>query len=309
MFLSDTGGLRTTVEELRSTARWAEESGLATGWLPHLPWGLDALVAINVAGAVTSRIELGSAVAPTYPVHPMGMARLALSTNAAIGGRLALGLGPSHPSVIETMHGLSYDRPALHTREYLGILRKAFAGTGQLEARGEFFNFSSMFAVPGQSEPALFIAALAPLMLQIAGELADGTILWMADEHAITDHVLPRITRAAAAAGRPAPRIVAPLPTCITDDIDGGREQAARAFAAYAQIPTYKRILARGSGGEPAAVALVGTEDSCYERLRRLREVGVTDFVAAPFPFGADKAASIERTRAFVAAMAAEFHK
>ena len=95
-FISSTDGTRTDVGELRDAALWAEAAGFTTAWVPHLPSGLDAMVALTVAGQVTSRIELGSAVTPTYPVHPMSMARSALSVNAAIGGRLALGIGPSH---------------------------------------------------------------------------------------------------------------------------------------------------------------------------------------------------------------------
>ena len=264
------------------------------------------MVALTVAGQVTSRIELGSAVTPTYPVHPMSMARTALSVNAAIGGRLALGIGPSHPSVIENMHGLRYDRPALHTREYLQVLRAAFAGSGQLAGDGEFFNFASMFSVPGQREPVLLIAALAPLMLKLAGELADGTILWFADEHAIETHVVPRITEAAAAAGRPAPRVIAPFPVALCDEAEG-RERAAQTFAAYTQIPTYQRILARGSeGAGPAELVVVGDEATIERRLRRLAAAGVTDFVAAPFPVGSDRSESLRRTRDFLASLAPE---
>jgi F420-dependent oxidoreductase-like protein len=305
-FISDTGGARTEVGELRELARWAEDSGFTTAWVPHLPWGLDALVALCVAGQVTSRIELGSAVTPTYPVHPMSMARSALSVNAAIGGRLALGIGPSHPSVIENMHGLRYDRPAQHTREYVQTLRSAFAGTGQLDAHGEFFDFASMFSVPGQREPVLLIAALAPLMLKLAGELTDGTILWFADEHAIETHVVPRITAAASAAGRPAPRVIAPLPVALCDEAEG-RERAAHVFAAYTQIPTYQRILARGAeGASPAELVLVGDEAAIERRLRRFAAAGVTDFVAAPFPVGDDRGESMRRTRDFLAGLAPE---
>ena len=305
-FISDTGGARTDVGELRAVAAWAEASGFTTAWVPHLPWGLDAMVALSVAGQVTSHIELGSAVTPTYPVHPMSMARTALSVNAAVGGRLALGIGPSHAMVIENMHGLRYDRPALHTREYVQILRAAFAGTGQLEAHGEFFDFTSMFGVPGQREPVLLIAALAPLMLKLAGELTAGTILWFADEHAIETHVVPRITEAAAAAGRPAPRVIAPLPVALCDEAEG-RERAAQTFAAYTQIPTYQRILARGSeGASPADLVVVGDEAAIERRLRRLAAAGVTDFVAAPFPVGADRSESMRRTREFLATLAPE---
>jgi F420-dependent oxidoreductase-like protein len=217
---------------------------------------------------VTERIELGTAVVPTYPFHPMAMARSALSVNAVADGRLALGVGPSHPSVIESMYGLSYARAASHTREYVLALRRAFEGDGTAEAHGDFYDFSSMFAVPGAKRPGLLIAALAPRMLQIAGEHADGTILWFADDEALRSHVVPRITSAAAAAGRPAPRVISAIPTAVADESEG-RSQAAKAFGAYSQIPTYQRILARGAGNEPSDVVLVGSVPQIIDQVRR----------------------------------------
>jgi F420-dependent oxidoreductase-like protein len=309
IFIADTGGQGTTAVEVAATARWAEDAGFAGAWVPHLPWGLDALTAVAVAGAATSRIELGTAVVPTYPVHPMAMARTALSVNAAVGGRLALGLGPSHPSVIERMHGLAYDRPAAHTREYLTVLRQAFADTGSLEVDGEFFRFGSIFRVPGAREPGLLLAALAPLMLRVAGEVADGTVLWFADDHAVREHVVPRITAAAAAAGRPAPRIVSAMPIAVCDDEAVGRERAARAFAPYGDIPTYRRILDRGQSGGPGDVVFVGDERSLRDRLLRHAEAGVTEYLAAPFPVGDDREGSLRRTRDFLAGLAVEWNR
>src|SRR5262249_53523717 len=157
-----------------------------------------------------------------------------LSVNAALNGRLALGVGPSHPSVIEGMYGYRYDRPALHTRQYVLALRRAFAGDGTAESKGEFYTYRSMFSVPSATAPQLLIAALAPRMLQLAGEHTDGTILWFADEHALETHVVPRLAAAATAAGRPTPRIVSAMPTAVCDEAEG-RAQAARAFATYAQ--------------------------------------------------------------------------
>jgi 5,10-methylenetetrahydromethanopterin reductase len=117
---------------------------------------------------------------------------------------------------------------------------------------------------------------------------------------------VPRITDAAAAAGRPAPRVIAPLPVALCDEAEG-RERAAQTFAAYTQIPTYQRILARGSeGASPAELVVVGDEAAIERRLRRLAAAGVTDFVAAPFPVGADRAESMRRTRAFLATLAPE---
>ena len=99
IFVSDTGGERTGVEELQRRAQWVEENGFTSAWVPHIPWSLDALTALTLASNVTERIELGTAVVPTYPRHPLALAQQALSVQAASNGRLALGIGPSHPVV------------------------------------------------------------------------------------------------------------------------------------------------------------------------------------------------------------------
>src|SRR6476469_9016401 len=140
LFISDVSGEQTTIDELLANARAAEALGFTTGWVPHLPWSLDGLTALALAGQVTHTMELGTAVMPTYPRHPLAMAQQALSTQAATDGRLVLGIGPSHPVVIERMYGLEYQAPALHTREYVEVLRRAFAGTGNVEYHGEFFD-------------------------------------------------------------------------------------------------------------------------------------------------------------------------
>ena len=125
LFISDVSGEQTTIDELLANARAAEALGFSTGWVPHIPWSLDGLTALALAGQVTNQIELGTAVMPTYPRHPLAMAQQAMSTQAATDGRLVLGIGPSHPVVIESMHGLEYARPAHHTREYVEVDRKS----------------------------------------------------------------------------------------------------------------------------------------------------------------------------------------
>src|SRR6201990_668530 len=157
-FISAVSGAQTDVEELFANAGAPEALGFTTGWVPHIPWSLDGLTALALAGQVTNRIELGTAVMPTYPRHPLAMAQQAMSTQAATNGRLVLGIGPSHPVVIESMHGLEYRPPAPHPREYVEILRAAFAGAGHVEYRGEMFGFSSMLTVPGSTPAPIMIA-------------------------------------------------------------------------------------------------------------------------------------------------------
>src|SRR5690606_19174423 len=98
-----------------------------------IPWSLDALTALTLVARETTHLELGTAVVPTFPRHPMSLAQEALSVQAVAGGRLTLGIGPSHPVVIEKMYGLSYERAAAHTEEYVQVLRACVAGTGQVD--------------------------------------------------------------------------------------------------------------------------------------------------------------------------------
>ena len=313
LFIGDATGTRTSVEDLVASARSAEAAGFSTGWVPHIPWSLDGLTALALAGQVTERIELGTAVMPTYTRHPLAMAQQALSAQAASGGRVTLGIGPSHPVVIERMFGLEYDRPAAHTREYVEVLRRAVAASveqgrpdGEFVAfEGEFFRVSSMLVVPGADAPMpILIAALAPLMLRVAGEVTDGTITYWANEQAIGEHVVPRITRAADDAGRPSPRVVVGIPVAVVRDPAAARERAAQVFSAYEAIPTYQRILGRSGDAAPADVAIIGTEEEVLARLRAFEAAGATDLCAAPLGLDDDREESARRTVALLASAA-----
>jgi F420-dependent oxidoreductase-like protein len=308
LFISDVSGAQTDVDELLANARAAEALGFTTGWVPHIPWSLDGLTALALAGQVTTRIELGTAVMPTYPRHPLAMAQQAMSTQAASGGRLVLGIGPSHPVVIESMHGLAYERPAHHTREYVEVLRAAFAGTGHVEYHGECFDFSSMLVVPGSTPAPIMIAALAPRMLRLAGELTDGTITYWANERAVGEHIVPGIATGAESAGRPMPRVVVGLPVAVCDDADEGRERAAKLFEAYLNIPTYQRVLARGGDGTtPTDVAVIGTEAEVTTRLRAYADAGATDLCATALGLGPDREASQRATIELLASLGPDF--
>lgn len=306
VFIVETSEEQTSVDELRANARWADDAGLATGWLPHIPWSLDALTAATVAASAASRLELATAVVPTYPRHPLALAQQALSAQAVCGGRLTLGIGPSHPVVIESMFGLGYDHPARHVASVLDVLDAAFAGTGRVDVENDDFRVHSLLDVPGAAPTPVLVSALGPLMLRLAGSRTDGTILWMADEHAVGGHVVPRLAAAARDAGRPTPRVVAGLGVAVCDDADAGRREAARRFAVYGQLPTYRRMLDRGATGEPADVCVIGDEAAVTARLRSYRDAGVTDLAATVFPVGEDPAASRQRTRALLAELAPE---
>ncbi len=276
----------------------AERDGFDSYWMSHI-FSSDALTVLALAGARTSRIELGTSVVPVYGRHPFALAQQALTAQAAAGGRLALGIGLSHHVVVENMWGMSYAKPAAYMREYLSVLGPLLR-EGRVDHNGERFRVNAGLQVPGATPPALLIAALAPVMLRIAGELADGTVTWMSGVKAVETHIVPRITRAAKEAGRPQPRVCVGLPIAVTDDPAAARERAASVFQIYGQLPNYQRVLARGGAESPADVALVGGEAEVERQVRALASAGATDFAAVIFPVGDDASASIARTLAFV---------
>jgi 5,10-methylenetetrahydromethanopterin reductase len=282
------------LSRLRDQVQRAADDGFASAWMSNI-FGLDALTALAVAGSQVPGIELGTAVVPTYPRHPAVLAQQALTTATALDGRLTLGIGLSHKIVIEDMYGYSFDRPARHMREYLSILLPLLDGQ-QASFQGETMRARIGLSTPRPGRVPVLLAALAPQMLRLAGQRTDGTVLWMTGPATIRDYIVPTIREAAAAAGRPSPRVVCLLPVCVTDDPDGARARANRVFAIYAQLPSYRAMLDREGAAQPGDVVLTGDEDAVAAQIRALEEAGVTDFVAAEYARGDDQV----RTRALL---------
>src|SRR3954447_9862521 len=139
LFIAEAAVDGSDVATVLERARWAVDHGFTTGWVRHIPWSLDGLTPFALAGQVTERIEVGSAVMPTWTRHPYAMAQQALTTQAAVGGRLLLGIGPSHPEWVANAYGESYDRPMRHVREYLAVLESAFSRRGQVDFIGKTY--------------------------------------------------------------------------------------------------------------------------------------------------------------------------
>lgn len=260
----------------------AETMGFLSAWAPNVRGG-DALTMLAVAGARTSRIELGTFVVPTYPRHPTALAQQALTAAALAGGRLTLGIGLSHRVVMEEMLGFDWDRPIRHMREYLACLLPLLRGEA-VEFRGEEFRINGYaLAIPGGAAPPLLIAALGPQMLRLTGRHADGTAIWMGGPRYLAEHVVPVLNAAAREAGRPAPRILAGLPVCVTDRPDEARAHANTTFERYGQLPSYRAALDKEGAAGPADVALIGSATEVSAGIRRLAEAGATDLAAAVF--------------------------
>ena len=280
--------------KLRENLQRAADDGLASAWMSNI-FGVDALTALAVAGSQVPGIEVGTAVVPTYPRHPAALAQQARTVAAAVDGRLVLGIGLSHKIVIEDMFGYDFGRPLLHMREYLAVLLPLLDGQ-PASFSGVTVRANIGLSTPSPGRVPVVVAALGPQMLRLAGEQTDGTVLWMTGPATVRDHVVPAITAAADGAGRPSPRVVCILPVCVTSDPAGARERAARVFAIYGDLPSYRAMLDREGAAGPADVALAGDEDAVGAQVGALAEAGVTDFVAGEYTRGPDG----DRTRAFL---------
>jgi F420-dependent oxidoreductase-like protein len=279
------------ISSIIDAARTAADAGFASFWLPQV-FGVDALTALALVGREVPRVELGTAVVPTFPRHPVVLAQQALTTQAATGGRLALGIGLSHQLVIEGMYGYSFEKPVRHMREYLEIL-VPLIHEGSVSFAGDTLTGRCGINIEGATPCPILLAALGTKMLELAGTVADGTLTWMTGPATIESHVVPTITAAAARANRPPPRIGVALPVCLTDDPDAARERAERTFKIYGTLPSYRAMLDREGAAGPADVAVVGSEADIRAQLEELFDRGTTEFVANVF------GSRDERTRTF----------
>jgi F420-dependent oxidoreductase-like protein len=299
--IGDITGAPADLDGIIAQAKAAEADGFASGWLANI-FGMDAILGAAFCARATTRLEVGTAVVPTFARHPVAMAQQALSAQAAARGRFALGVGLSHQIVIEGMLGLSFAKPYSHMKEYLAVLAPLIR-EGSVSFAGEEYRVNAQVAVPGASPCPILVAALAPRMLALTGRVADGTITWMTGPKTIRDHTVPRVGEAAAKAGRPTPRIIVGLPIAVTREVAAARETAAKQFMIYGSLPSYRAMLDREGVEGPADVALVGDDADVGEQLRRLGEAGATDFLAVPFAPKGDREA-LARTRALLVKLA-----
>ena len=299
-----TGGA-SSIEKAVEQAKRAEDEGFSSIWYPG-GGGSDPMLA--AVGAATSTIEIGTSIIQTYPCHPSLMASRAAAIASAMGRPgFVLGIGPSHQPVVEGVYGMAYDHPGRHTEEYVDILMPLLRGE-PVDVEGEDLTFRGAGRMGGGSAPPhpvpVLLAALGPRLLRVAGEKADGTVLWMGNARAIESHVRPRIDAAAAAAGRPTPRVVAGLPVAVHDDVDEARRAAAEQFVVYGTLPNYQRLLAHGGVDGPSEAAIVGDEEAVAAAIQGLFDAGASEVWAAPFPVGDDRAGSRNRTRALLKELA-----
>ena len=275
-------------------ARAAAEDGFASYWIAQAG-SIDSLTLIASLSQSIPELVFGTAVIPTYPRHPSMLASQAMTTQMISGGRLNLGIGLSHKPMIEGVYGLSFDRPVRHMSEYLSILVPLIE-EGKVVFEGDTLTGRGEVSLPGTTPCPVLVAALGPQMLRLAGSRTAGTILWMVGEKTVREHIQPTISEAASKAGRTAPQIIAGLPVCVTDEPDSVREKAARAFAIYGQLPSYRAMLDREGAADPSDVCLIGGEQEVTDRLAALAEGGATEFAAVEFGSSEDEQGRTRQT-------------
>lgn len=274
------------------------DEGFGRVWISQLPYEPDLLTILAVALHEVDTIEVASGVVPIQNQHPMQMAQRALTVSLASGGRFILGLGMTHAAVTEGMWGIPWDKPVRRLNEYLDGLLPLLAGD-PANASGETVTTRGALVIPGAPQPDVYIAALGPQLLRLAGRRTRGTCTWMTGPVTLRDHVSPTLRQAAADAGRPegAVRVVAALPIAVTDDVDAARRQAAEQFAVYGTLPSYRAMLDREGYAGPEDAAIIGDEATVRDRLTDLEATGVDEYVGAVFDTSAE---GRDRTRALL---------
>jgi len=281
---------RASIDAIVEDAAAAAGDGFSSYWLAEHPTGgFDALTVLSVVGQRVADIELGTAIVPTYPRHPLVLAGQVLTIRSLIGDRLTLGIGLSHETMLAQL-GIGFEKPIRHLREYLSILMPLLTD-GKVSFDGEVLScHAEVFQAPDVPCPVV-VAALGPQALKVAGARTQGTTLAWVGPRTVREHIKPTLTAAAEASGRPAPRIIATLPVCVTDEVDSIRGLVTKLLSNYGTLPSYRAMFDREGVEGPGELALVGDESFVRAKIEELAEAGVTDFAATEFtPTSADRA-------------------
>ena len=285
-FLSVGRELGTAIERVKL----AESLGYESAYVTHIA-AREPLVVLTSYASATEQIRLGTGVTPIYARTPVAMAQAAATIDEYSGGRMVLGLGVSHRPVVEGWYGQRIDKPVREMREYLGIVRAILGGEDPPPSEKWPTGFHFMGFEPRADIP-IYIAGLSPAMLRLAGEVADGVILWLCEPTYIREVVVPEVTKGREKAGKPLDGfdIVAAVPSSVTDDPQTAREVMRKDLTPYFHLPFYRAMIER-SGFEPDldkadpfidALAAIGTADEAGSTVERYFEAGATSPCIGP---------------------------
>ncbi|MDQ1500653.1 MAG: hypothetical protein QOI86_3993 [Actinomycetota bacterium] len=270
--------LKADLAAIREHAVDAGREGFAGYWLANHPLGsFDTITALASIAADVPGIELGTCVIPTWPRHPIVMAAQASTLQRVSGGRFTLGIGLSHPALMQRL-GIDTSEPMAHATEYVELLRRLLDGR-DVDYTGNLYEYHASLARLGDLRPQVLLAAMGPKMLALAGRVADGTIVTWTGPGGIRDHVRPRLDEAAARAGREPLRLAAVVSVAVCDDVEAARAAVDGWFEAHGQAPSYTANFSREGAEHPYEVQAIGDESQVNERLEEFAAAGVTDLI------------------------------
>lgn len=280
--LAETPNAANVVDDFVGQARRAHELGVRQVWLAQR-FDHDALTVAALIGAAVPGLGVGTFVVPINPRHPLTVASQAQTAQAAAHGNFSLGLGLGAHELERQAFGISSKNTIARLREHLTVLRSVFHD-GAVDFGGTELTAKPGWpvAVAGGTPIPVYVAAMGPKALQVTGELADGTLPYLAGPRTIADFIEPTIAKAAADAGRSKPRIIAAVPTLVTDDVDAGRNFAVDQLSFYETIPSYQKVIAREGVASVAELAAVGSAEAVSRQLRAYLDAGATDVILSP---------------------------
>jgi F420-dependent oxidoreductase-like protein len=272
-----------TLAESVDRARIVERYGYESLWTTQLPTARDASLVLAAYASATERVKIGTGVLPLYTRHPTAMVQMAATLDELSGGRFILGLGVSHRVTVEGMWGLRLESPVEAMREYLTIVRTTLRD-GACTFEGKFFTARWSYLGPRREDIPIMISALNPRMLELAGELADGVVLYMCAPGFIKDHVMPHVKTGRQKAGKSMEgfEIVAAVDACVTSDRDAALATYQKTLDRYAALPFYRRAMEAGEFN-PDVLAAIGEAEQVRDAIARYRDVGVTLPGVGPF--------------------------
>jgi F420-dependent oxidoreductase-like protein len=286
------------VDDITSQARRAYELGVRQVWLAQ-QFDHDAITLAALVGAAVPGLGVGTFVVPINPRHPLIVSSQAQTAQAASRGNFTLGLGLGAHEPERQAFGKVWPNTIGRLREHLTVLRSIIEN-GSVEFHGEELTADPSWpvTVAGGTPLPIYVAAMGPQALRVTGELADGTLPYLAGPRTIAEFIEPTIATAAADAGRPKPRVVAAVPVVLTDDAEAGRDFAAEQLSFYQTIPSYQKVIAREGVASAAELAAVGTAETVTRKLKTYLDAGASDIVLSPL----DRSGTSDREALWAAA-------
>lgn len=281
-------GLATDATAIIESICEADAAGVDVAWMTSGGVSVDPLAVFAAAAGRTSQIKFGTSIVPTFPRHPLALVQGAIVVDNLAPGRLRLGVGPSHKPTVESTFGFPFVKPLEHLREYVTILNSVLK-TGKVAFDGKRLHAHTELAAPTQVE--VLISALRENAYQLAGEITDGAISWVSPLPHIRDVAAPALRKAAEAAGRPPPPIVAHVPVVLSTDSEAVRAATLKQFGFYPRLPYYSAMFQQAGFPEAKdavfsermadALVISGDEATVEERLRAIPDSGAQEVVVS----------------------------